>query len=270
MGEYNLSIVLEKHKKWLENKDGGKRANLRGANLRGAYLRGANLRGADLRGANLSGANLSGADLREIKGKTILTFQAGKEFAYSADGRIKIGCEEHTIDEWLKNYEEICKKHEFSETEIEQYGDFIKMCEKYCKNNKEEKMNELTEELRELEESYDPKNLIKSYHDNTSGCFSAIGFNDGIPFFIGNIEGNNFQFTKTESEKFKDKNNFNNFLDFCYVLQGKIGREISFDKASAVFSHIETFLKDAERTITKEEMIENYLSLKTPVEMKGE
>ena len=69
----NLNEILEKHLKWLNDENGGERAdisgadisgaNLRGANLRGADLYGANLRGADLSGADLSGANLSGADL---------------------------------------------------------------------------------------------------------------------------------------------------------------------------------------------------------------
>ena len=59
-----LSIVLEKHGKWLRGEPGGERADLRGANLSDANLYGADLRGADLYGANLSGANLRGADLR--------------------------------------------------------------------------------------------------------------------------------------------------------------------------------------------------------------
>lgn len=75
MEQEKLQEILEKHKKWLNNEEGGERADLRGANLyeadlheadlRGAYLRGANLRGADLYGANLRGAYLHGADLRE-------------------------------------------------------------------------------------------------------------------------------------------------------------------------------------------------------------
>ena len=69
MEQKELNSIIELHKKWLYNDEGGKRAdlsfeNLRGANLRGADLRGANLRGADLRGANLYGADLYGADLR--------------------------------------------------------------------------------------------------------------------------------------------------------------------------------------------------------------
>ena len=75
-----LQEILDKHKKWLNDEDGGERAYLRGADLRGAdlndaylrgadlrgaYLRGADLRGAYLRGADLSGADLSGADLND-------------------------------------------------------------------------------------------------------------------------------------------------------------------------------------------------------------
>ena len=60
----DLKQILELHKKWLNNEDGGKRADLSGADLSGADLRSADLGGADLSGAYLSGANLSGANLR--------------------------------------------------------------------------------------------------------------------------------------------------------------------------------------------------------------
>ena len=78
MTKKELNEVLDKHKKWLINEDGGKRANLSGAylsgadlsranlsraNLSGAYLYGADLSRANLSRANLSGANLSGANL---------------------------------------------------------------------------------------------------------------------------------------------------------------------------------------------------------------
>ena len=72
-GGLSLKIVLERHRKWVRNEDGGEKAylsganlsdaNLSGANLSGAYLRDANLSGAYLSDANLSGANLSGANL---------------------------------------------------------------------------------------------------------------------------------------------------------------------------------------------------------------
>lgn len=63
-----LNKTLELHKMWIDGKEGGIKADLRGANLRGAdlreaYLSGAYLSGADLSGAGLSGAGLSGADL---------------------------------------------------------------------------------------------------------------------------------------------------------------------------------------------------------------
>ena len=43
-----LSEILEKHVKWLNNEPKGEKANLRNANLRNADLRGADLRGAKL------------------------------------------------------------------------------------------------------------------------------------------------------------------------------------------------------------------------------
>ena len=68
-----LKEIVDKHKKWLRNEEGGTRANLYCAdlycaNLSGADLSRANLSRADLYCANLSGAdlsfaNLSGADL---------------------------------------------------------------------------------------------------------------------------------------------------------------------------------------------------------------
>ena len=58
-----LAEILEKHKFYLDGKEGGERANLSGADLGGANLSGANLIRADLSGANLSGANLIRADL---------------------------------------------------------------------------------------------------------------------------------------------------------------------------------------------------------------
>ena len=63
-----LAEILAAHKLWLNDEEGGVKANLSWAdlseaNLSWADLSGANLRGADLSGANLRGANLSWADL---------------------------------------------------------------------------------------------------------------------------------------------------------------------------------------------------------------
>ena len=79
MTQEELNKVLEKHKKWLNDEEGGEKADLSNANLYEANLNGANLNGADLDGAdlrladlrhanlwhaNLWRANLNGADLR--------------------------------------------------------------------------------------------------------------------------------------------------------------------------------------------------------------
>jgi len=68
-----LNLILDLHKKWLNNEEDGKRAdlnrvdlsntNLRYADLRCVNLSGADLSGADLSGANLKDANLNNADL---------------------------------------------------------------------------------------------------------------------------------------------------------------------------------------------------------------
>ena len=114
----DLKQILELHKKWLNNEDGGKRANLRGADLRGADLSGADLRGADLRGADLRGAylssadlssadlrgaDLSGADLWDVTGnkKEIFTFQTNKYTVVIYQDRIQIGCKNFSQSEWF-------------------------------------------------------------------------------------------------------------------------------------------------------------------------
>lgn len=68
MNYNDLQTILDRHKKWLRNEDGGERANLLDADLSGADLSEAdlaraNLKGTDLSGANLAWADLSGADL---------------------------------------------------------------------------------------------------------------------------------------------------------------------------------------------------------------
>ena len=101
-------------------------ANLYSADLRSANLSGADLYSADLRSADLRSASLEGAVLDEIKGKKIITFQAGRDFAYTCDGNIKIGCESHTIEYWVSNFEEIGISNKYTKDELKLYGDFIK------------------------------------------------------------------------------------------------------------------------------------------------
>ena len=107
-------------------------ANLSSANLRDAYLRGADLSGADLSGADLSGANLRRADLSGAKG--ILSFTLGQHFgfSYQYDGVIyvQVGCECHTLEHWLLNYEQIGNDHGYSTKEINRYKRFMKAIRK--------------------------------------------------------------------------------------------------------------------------------------------
>lgn len=56
--------IFELHDKWLNNIDGGQRANLYGANLQNADLQKANLGHANLQRTNLQGANLYEANLQ--------------------------------------------------------------------------------------------------------------------------------------------------------------------------------------------------------------
>ena len=59
-----LDEILEKHKKWVNSKNDGEKADLRGADLQCIDLRCADLHCADLRGADLHCADLRGTDLR--------------------------------------------------------------------------------------------------------------------------------------------------------------------------------------------------------------
>ena len=70
MTREELQEILDKHKKWLNDEDGGEKADLRGANLSYADLRGANLRDADLDYSCLPlwcGSLLANMDDRQVK-----------------------------------------------------------------------------------------------------------------------------------------------------------------------------------------------------------
>ena len=87
----DIKQVLGLHQKWLNDENGGERADLSGADLRGAdlsgaYLYGADLSGADLRGADLSGADLSGADLSgaDLRGADLRDIKTNEHTAFFA------------------------------------------------------------------------------------------------------------------------------------------------------------------------------------------
>ena len=135
----NLIQILKDHKEWLDNADKGMRANLRNVDLRDADLSGADLRSADLRyvdlrnadpsyaimrnadlrdadlsnadlsyadlrNAGLCNADLSGADLRWSIGNNneLKSLQfGGWHISYTLTD-MAIGCEQHTIKDWMK------------------------------------------------------------------------------------------------------------------------------------------------------------------------
>lgn len=93
-----LKKILNKHKLWLEGKEGGECAD-----LSDAYLRGANLRGAYLSGADLSGADLSDAYFDDLifcvdrigSAKRRTTYNATKDIVWC-------GCFWGTFEEWVE------------------------------------------------------------------------------------------------------------------------------------------------------------------------
>ena len=109
-------------------------AHLLGANLRGARLREADLQWADLRRADLSGADLSGADLRGANlPHPIYQFYLSKYHAVAQPDGLRIGCEGHSWEHWLSNYEEIGRAANMSEADIERYKILIEATYKAIK-----------------------------------------------------------------------------------------------------------------------------------------
>ena len=77
-----LSEILDLHKKWLNDEEGGARA--------------------DLRSADLSSADLRSADLRYAVGEMryVKSLQCEKYYISYTATELNIGCQSHTILEW--------------------------------------------------------------------------------------------------------------------------------------------------------------------------
>ena len=92
MNANDLKTILEKHRLWLNNEDGGKMADLSEADLRWADLRWANLREADLRWANLRWANLSEVKCIDLAKNLFYPLSCPEKGEYTgfkkADGKI--------------------------------------------------------------------------------------------------------------------------------------------------------------------------------------
>lgn len=117
-------------------------ANLSSANLSEAYLYRADLRDINLCGADLSGADLQGAELSHTD---VFTFTLGQHFGFAHFGNqyescsyVKIGCEGHSLDYWLENFEAIGKKYGYTQDQIYNYGLMLKMLDQ-VKLKKEDK-----------------------------------------------------------------------------------------------------------------------------------
>ena len=89
MNTDELKTMLEKHKLWLDDEEGGKRADLEDANLEGADLRDADLRGANLRGANLQDAYLQDANLQYANLRDANLRGADLQHAYLRDANLR-------------------------------------------------------------------------------------------------------------------------------------------------------------------------------------
>lgn len=81
------------------------------------------------------GADLRGADLRGAKGikLPIISISGSCHTLQYISGKIKIGCENHTVEKWLKDYKKIGKNYNYTAAEIKEYGEYIKMCAKFAK-----------------------------------------------------------------------------------------------------------------------------------------
>ena len=114
-----LKEVKYKHLKWLNNEEGGERANLRSADLRYA-----DLRSADLRSADLSYAGLSETIVKEVI--TLNPFM----IVVLTDGKVRIGCgEPRTIASCLKFSVEKAKKKGLPEDRYPIYQAILKALE---------------------------------------------------------------------------------------------------------------------------------------------
>ena len=91
MDANELKEVLRKHNLWRNNEPGGERADLSRAN-----------------------------------GEFVLGY-FGKHHAVAAGGCISIGCKRHTYQEWLDNGEQIGKANGYTDAEIADYMDWIKL-----------------------------------------------------------------------------------------------------------------------------------------------
>jgi uncharacterized protein YjbI with pentapeptide repeats len=113
-----------------------KGATFRNTNLTMTDLSGANLENADLTGATLFNTKLDGANIEGIKGKLIFAFSLNGEYAYYCEGRVRMGCLYDTVDNGLKAYKLIGKKHKYPEEIVEHYAKILKFIKETFEEHK--------------------------------------------------------------------------------------------------------------------------------------
>ena len=120
-----IAEVLRLHRLWLNDAEGGVRANLDGANLYGANLDGANLDGANLDGANLDGANLYGAkNYKPFLSVGPIGSRRGYTSIYLQEDRIRCGCFDGTLGEFESA---VCRTHADNPVHLASYLGVVEM-----------------------------------------------------------------------------------------------------------------------------------------------
>jgi len=115
-------------------------ADFRGANCNGADFRGADCRGTDFREAEFCLANCRGADFREAKieisqlyladcvnamlDHPLIKIHGSRDLFCYYNGWVKIGCERHTIEEWLNHGP---FTNEYNKEQQKEYMGYIRM-----------------------------------------------------------------------------------------------------------------------------------------------
>ena len=109
MNREELRAILKKHKKWIDDDDGGERADLGHANLSGA----------NLEEADLTQAYLTGATTEQMVGKSVISVQVdtsrpNNTISYWVDlGVWTTGCFQGSLDELREKIEETHKDNAF-------------------------------------------------------------------------------------------------------------------------------------------------------------
>ena len=141
-----IQEIIKKHQLWFENEEGGEKANFEGvcleganfkeaylkeANFEKAYLKGANFKGAFLKDANFKGAHLEGvyfegAFLTGVNFDDVLININTIYYNIQINGKqwIKVGCQEHSLEQWLNFKEQEIK--EMSDDALEFYPILIR------------------------------------------------------------------------------------------------------------------------------------------------